>query len=124
MQKIFLAAAISLLALAPAAALPPPLPEVEGKDAATLRAEMDNGQIYEGLIALVYLNRIGRIDDYGPKLDAVIATASQTYLSAEGKRLHEERMAGKARGPLHGIPILIKDNIEVAGPWPTTAGYP
>lgn len=122
MQKIFLAAAISLLALAPAAALPPPLPEVEGKDAATLRAEMDNGQIYEGLIALVYLNRIGRIDDYGPKLDAVIATASQTDLSAEGKQLYDERLAGKARGPLHGIPILIKDNIEVAGPWPTTAG--
>ncbi|MBL0913984.1 MAG: amidase [Sphingopyxis sp.] len=122
MQKIFLTAAVSLFALAPAAAMPPPLPDVEGKDAATLRAEMESGQIYEGLMALVYLDRIGRIDDYGPKLDAVLATASQAELSAEGKRLYEERMAGKARGPLHGIPILIKDNIEVAGSWPTTAG--
>lgn len=121
MQKISLLAA-ALLASTPAAAMPPPLPEVEGKDAATLRAEMESGQIYEGLMALVYLDRIGRIDDYGPKLDAVIATMSQTDLNAEGKRLYGERMAGKARGPLHGIPLLLKDNIEAAGPLATTAG--
>ena len=123
MQKISLLAASALLAaVAPAAAMPPPLPEVEGKDAATLRAEMESGQIYEGLIPLVYLDRIGRIDDHGPKLDAVIATMSQTDLSTEGKRLYDERMAGKPRGPLHGIPILLKDNIEAAGPLATTAG--
>lgn len=121
MQKISLLAASALLAIAPAAAMPPPLPEVEGKDAATLRAEMEGGQIYEGLTPLVYLDRVSRIDDYGPKLDAVIATRSQTELGDEGKRLYDERMAGKARGPLHGIPILIKDNVEVAG-LPTTAG--
>lgn len=126
MQKISLLGAAALLVIAPTAApvsaMPPPLPEVEGKDAATLRAEMESGRIYEGLTALVYLDRIGRIDDYGPKLDAVIAAMSQTDLSAEGKRLYDERMAGKARGPLHGIPILLKDNIEAAGPLPTTAG--
>jgi amidase len=121
MQKISLFAAAALLASAPAIAMPPPLPEVEGKDAATLRTEMESGQIYEGLTGLVYLDRIGRIDDYGPKLYAVIATRSQTDVSAEGKRLYDERMAGKVRGPLHGIPVLIKDNIEVAG-LPTTAG--
>lgn len=122
MQKFSLPAAFALIAIAPAGAMPPPLPEVEGKDAATLRAEMESGQIYEGLMALVYLDRIGRMDDYGPKLGAVIATMPQTHLSAEGKRLYDERMAGKARGPLHGIPILLKDNIEAAGPLPTTAG--
>ena len=122
MQKISLLAAAALFAIAPASAMPPPLPEVEGKDAATLRAEMESGRIYEGLTPLVYLDRIGRIDDYGPKLDAVIATMSQADLSAEGKRLYDERMAGKARGPLHGIPVLLKDNIEAAGPLATTAG--
>ena len=126
MQKISLLAASALLAIAssagPVAAMPPPLPDVEGKDAATLRTEMESGKIYEGLTALVYLDRIGRIDDHGPKLDAVIATMSQADLSAEGKRLYDERVAGKPRGPLHGIPILIKDNIEVAGPLATTAG--
>ena len=122
MQKISLLAAAALLTIVPAAAMPPPLPEVEGKDAATLRAEMDSGQTYEGLTGLVYLNRIGRLDDYGPKLNAVISTMSQTELGDEGKRLYDERMAGKARGPLHGIPILLKDNIEAAGPLATTAG--
>ncbi len=122
MQKISLLAASAFLAVPPAVAMPPPLPEVEGKDAATLRAEMESGQIYEGLLASVYQDRIGRIDDYGPKLGAVIANLSQTEAYAEGKRLYDERMAGKARGPLHGIPILLKDNIETAGPWATTAG--
>ena len=122
MQKISLLAASALLAITPVSAMPPPLPEVEGKDAATLRAEMESGQIYEGLMTLVYLDRIGRIDDYGPKLGAVIATMSQTDASTVGKRLYDERIAGKPRGPLHGIPILLKDNIEAVGPWPTTAG--
>ncbi|MBL8651564.1 MAG: amidase [Sphingopyxis sp.] len=126
MQKYSLIAAAALLATAPAAApavaMPPPLPEVEGKDAATLRAEMDGGRLYEGLLASVYQDRIARLDDHGPRLNAVIVSLSQTEAYAEGRRLYEERKAGKPRGPLHGIPILLKDNIEVAGPWANTAG--
>lgn len=122
MRKFFPAAAVSLLALAPAAAMPPPLPPVEGKDAATLQAEMASGQMYEGLLATLYLDRIGKVDDYGPKLDAVIGTFPHADIDAVAKRLYGERQAGKLRGPLHGIPVLVKDNIEVAGPLPTTAG--
>ncbi|AQA00455.1 amidase [Sphingopyxis sp. QXT-31] len=122
MQKNSLFAAAALLVTVPAAAMPPPLPEVEGKDAATLRAEMESGQLYEGLMLSVYQDRIGRLDDYGPKLNAVIVNLSQTEAYAEGQRLYDERKAGQARGPLHGIPILLKDNIEAAGPWATTAG--
>lgn len=122
MQKYSLLAAAALLATAPVAAMPPPLPEVEGKDAATLQAEMESGRLYEGLLASVYLDRLGRLDDYGPKLNAVIATFPMADVDAEAKRLHDERKVGKLRGPLHGIPILIKDNIEVAGPLATTAG--
>lgn len=122
MQKIFLATAVSLLTLSPAAAMPPPLPPVEDKDAATLQAEMESGQMYEELLASLYLDRILKIDDYGPKLDAVIATFPAPVIDTETKRLYAERKAGRLRGPLHGIPILIKDNIEVAGPLATTAG--
>jgi amidase len=120
MQKISLLAATALLVIAPALAMPPPLPPVEGKDAATLHAELASGSMHEELLITLYLDRISKIDDHGPKLGAVIATFPGA--PGEARRLSEERRAGKPRGPLHGIPILIKDNIEAKGPVPTTAG--
>ena len=120
MQKISLLAASALLAIAPAMALPPPLPEMEGKDAAALQAEMEAGRISSELIAAAYLVRIRRIDDNGPTLNAVIATFPDA--TVEAYRRDQERKAGALRGPLHGIPVLLKDNIEAAGPLPTTAG--
>ncbi|HEV7342411.1 MAG TPA: amidase [Sphingopyxis sp.] len=120
MQKISLLAASALLTIAPTMAMPPPLPPVEGKDAATLQAEMASGTLYDSLLTTLYLDRISKIDDHGPELNAVIAT----FLSVEreAKLLYGERHAGKLRGPLHGIPILLKDNIEAKGALPTTAG--
>jgi len=115
-----LAVAAVLLPLVPAAAMPPPLPDIEGKDAATLQAEMTAGTIDSQLITSIYLDRILKLDDNGPKLGAVIATFPDAL--AEARRLDAERRAGKIRGPLHGIPVLLKDNIEAAGPVPTTAG--
>ena len=100
--------------------MPPPLPPVEGKDAATLQAEMEGGAMYESLLTTLYLDRIAKLDDYGPKLGAVIATFPDARSTA--KRLNEERKAGEPRGLLHGIPILLKDNIEAKGQVPTTAG--
>ena len=120
MQKISLLVATALLAVAPAAAMPPPLPPVEGKDAATLQAEMESGSMYDELLTTLYLDRILKIDDYGPKLNAIIATFPDAQ--SEATRLWKEREAEKKRGPLHGIPILLKDNIEAKGPVPTTAG--
>ena len=67
-----------------------------------------------------YLERIERIDRAGPKLNAVLALNSHAL--ADASRLDAERRAGKLRGPLHGVTILLKDNIESADGTATTAG--
>ncbi|MGN6691603.1 MAG: amidase [Sphingopyxis sp.] len=120
MRRISLAAAASFLILAPATAMPPPLPAIEGKDAATLQQDMTAGRINSEVVTAVYLDRIRNLDDNGPKLNAVIATFPDAM--TEARRLDAERKAGKVRGPLHGVPVLLKDNVEAAGPVPTTAG--
>jgi len=120
MQKISLLAATALALIAPAMAMPPPLPPVEGKDAATLQAEMTERRINSDVITATYLDRIRTLDDNGPQLNAVIATFPDA--TSQAHALDLERQAGRVRGPLHGIPILIKDNIEAKGPVATTAG--
>jgi amidase len=67
-----------------------------------------------------YLRRIERYDREGPKIGAVLALNPDALSAA--RALDVERRAGKLRGPLHGIPLLIKDNIETLDPLPTTAG--
>jgi amidase len=67
-----------------------------------------------------YLKDIAAIDDSGPMLNAVISLNPDAV--ADAQRLDAERRQGTIRGPLHGVPILLKDNIEAAGTMPTTAG--
>lgn len=98
----------------------PSLPNVEGRDAAGLQAAMAAGEVTSEALVVAYLDRIAQIDAAGPQINAVIALFPDALEQA--RRLDAERAAGKVRGPLHGIPVLIKDNIEVAGPVPTTAG--
>jgi amidase len=68
----------------------------------------------------MYLERIELIDRGGPKLNSVIEVNPQA-LEIAGQ-LDRERAEGKVRGPLHGIPVLIKDNIDTADQMMTTAG--
>ena len=71
-------------------------------------------------ITEMYLARIESIDRTGPRVNSVIETNPDAAEIAG--RLDEERRQGRSRGPLHGIPILIKDNIATADRMQTTAG--
>ena len=63
---------------------------------------------------------LGRIDVYNPRVNAFITVMREAAL-AQARTLDEEQRAGKLRGPLHGIPIALKDNIDAIG-WPCGAG--
>ncbi|MBN2346806.1 MAG: amidase [Candidatus Aminicenantes bacterium] len=67
-----------------------------------------------------YLNRIEAVDRGGPRLNSVLCVNPDALgIAAE---LDAELEAGRARGPLHGIPVILKDNIDSSDPMPTTAG--
>jgi amidase len=81
---------------------------------------MKSGQYTSRAITEKYLERIKNIDASGPTLRAVIETNPDALQIAD--ELDKERTAKGPRGPLHGIPILIKDNIDTADKMMTTAG--
>src|SRR5262245_42508068 len=87
---------------------------------ADLQQRMRNGQSSAVTITEAYLERIGDIDRKGPTLRSVLETNPDALGAAQA--LDAERKAGKIRGPLHGIPVLLKDNIDTAGKMMTTAG--
>ena len=87
---------------------------------AELSAGMRQGKWTAKRIAEKYLDRIEEIDERGPKLNSVIETNPEALQIAEA--LDRERKQGGERGPLHGIPVLIKDNIDTADRMMTTAG--
>ncbi len=88
-------------------------------DVATLQARMGSGELDSRTLTSAYLARIAQLDRKGPALHAIIALNPGAL--AEAAALDKERVAGHVRGPLHGIPVLLKDNINAA-PMPTTAG--
>ncbi len=67
-----------------------------------------------------YLSRINALNQNGPKLNAVKDVSN--HAEADAKTLDHELAAGRDRGPLHGIPVLIKDNVFIANEYTTTAG--
>ena len=71
-------------------------------------------------VTQLYLDRIEALDRDGPRLGAIIRTNPDALAIA--RQLDRERQTGRIRGPLHGIPVVIKDNIETADSMPTTAG--
>ena len=85
-----------------------------------LQEMMRSGKFTSEQITLMYLKRIQEIDKNGPALNSVIETNPDAVAIAV--TLDAERKAGNLRGPLHGIPVLIKDNIDTADKMMTTAG--
>jgi amidase len=85
-----------------------------------LQARLRGGAETSRSLVQQYLARIDALDQRGPSINAVIELNpdSQTIAS----QLDDERKAGRLRGPLHGIPVLIKDNIDTADKMHTTAG--
>jgi hypothetical protein len=77
------------------------------------QAAMADGRCSSRGLTQAYLDRIAGVDDGGPRLNAVIELNPRALEDAAA--LDRERASGVVRGPLHGIPVLLKDNIDVAG---------
>ena len=93
--------------------------DVMEKSIPELQQALQSGAVTSRQLTAIYLARIRAYDKSGPRLNAMIAVNPRAIETAEV--LDRERASGRVRGPLHGIPILIKDNFETAD-MPTTAG--
>src|SRR3954471_21923125 len=87
---------------------------------AALQDGMKSGKYTARSITELYLKRIEELDKQGPSLHSVIETNPDALAIADA--LDQERKAKGPRGPLHGIPVLLKDNVATADRMQTTAG--
>jgi len=103
----------------PPGAAPPaaPLDELTVDD---LQARMRDGRESSSTLVNQYLDRIEAIDKHGPAINAILELNPDAHTIA--RQRDAERKAGHLRGPLHGIPVLIKDNIDTADRMHTSAG--
>jgi amidase len=85
-----------------------------------LQEKMESGELTARRLAELYLERISEIDKDGPYINSVIELNPDALEIAES--LDAERLAGKVRSLLHGVPILIKDNLDTHDKMQTTAG--
>jgi len=86
--------------------------DLEEQTIADLRAAMAGGSLTSRALVEAYIERIAALNTSGPMLRAVIEVNPDALAIAEA--LDRERAAHGPRGPLHGIPILLKDNIDTA----------
>ncbi len=106
---------------APATAAAPSAPfDLEELTIADLQQRLTSGRETSRSLAEKYLARIEAIDRGGPVLKSVIEVNPDALVEAD--RLDAERRVNTVRGPLHGIPVLLKDNIATADRMQTTAG--
>ncbi|MFV5696547.1 amidase [Flavobacterium sp. LB3P122] len=94
--------------------------ELDEETIGSLREKLASGKYTSEQLVQLYLRRINAIDKNGPQLNSVIEINPDAVAIAVV--MDKEMRAGKIRGPLHGIPVLIKDNIDTADKMQTTAG--
>lgn len=104
---------------APAATPTAALFDVTEKSIDELQAAMAAGRVTSRGLLESYLARIAAYDQAGPRLNAIVRLNPRAHEEADA--LDRERAAGRLRGPLHGIPVLVKDNYDTAD-MPTSAG--
>jgi amidase len=85
-----------------------------------LHTYFQNGEITSVELVKVYLERIAKYDKNGPAYHSVLEVNPEALFIA--RNLDQERMDGQLRGPLHGVPVIIKDNIDTADQMHTSAG--
>jgi amidase len=112
-RPVEMASALTATAAAPAF-------ELDEMTIRDLQSGMASGKYTAHSLARKYLDRIDDIDKHGPAINSVIELNPDALAIAT--ELDRERKAKRARGPLHGIPILIKDNIDTHDRMMTTAG--
>ncbi len=100
---------------------PPKKPiQLEELTIAQIQKKYQTGEFTIQQVVQTYLNRINEIDQNGPALKSIImANPDAMKIATE---LDKELKAGKSRGPMHGIPVILKDNIDTHDKMPTTAG--
>ena len=89
-------------------------------DISALQNGYQAGEFTVREVVTAYLNQIEKIDRQGPSLNSIIAVNPDALSIAD--ELDAELAEGKTRGPLHGIPVVLKDNIDTHDKMPTTAG--
>src|SRR5437762_830301 len=94
--------------------------ELEEVSIDALQAGLAGGAFTARQVAEAYLERIEAIDGKGPTLRSVLEVNPDALQIADA--LDRERAEGHIRGPLHGVPIMLKDNINTADGMQTTAG--
>lgn len=85
-----------------------------------IQKAFEQGELTAKELIMYYLHRIARYDQDGPKINSILEINPEALFIAEA--LDEERKTRGSRGPLHGIPIVLKDNIETKDYMHTSAG--
>jgi len=125
-MRAFLIAVLAAATLVAPSAVSAQVDENEGPNrlneatVAQLQAMMRSDELSSVELTRFYLERIERLDQDGPSVNSVIEVNPDALAIA--RQADEERRQGHARGPLHGIPVLLKDNIDTGDRMQTTAG--